>query len=659
MRNPFHLKNAIEDDDLVVSSHPEGLAFEEQVLDTNSRGRLERTAEFSPRVRGLFVFMAVIFTLLFGRFYYLAVAQHDYYRTVAEGNRLRTQYSAAPRGAIYDANYETLAGNRPSYELVATPIDLPKDGMERKSIIASLAAILEIPEGEIESAIASHQVEGFETVLVRQNLPRDDALVFLEREKDFPGFRVVQTPIRDYKGASSEYSHLFGYVGKVNAEEYELKKTEGYLYNDSTGKTGLEQMYEQFLRGKFAERQVEVDARGIVKKIFGEKDSIPGANLILNIDAGLQDKLYESLTARLELLGRRKAAAIAMNPQTGQVLAFLSLPGYDNNAFAEGISTEDYARISADKDLPLFDRAISGTYPPGSTVKPMVAAAGLAEKIITPSTAIEDQGEIIVKNIFGGPNYHFIGFRRIALGLLTVRRAIALSSDIFFYVTGGGYEPEKIDGLGIEKLAEYFRRFGIDKKLGIDLPSEKEGLVPDPEWKKAYFGEDPIASRWYLGDTYHVSIGQGDLLASPLHVLSWISAFANGGRIMKPQIVNRVEDNEKQVLKSFSPEVAGEVGIDQSYLQVVREGMRQAVLEGTARSLQQLPITSAAKTGTAQFDARNASRSHAWFTAFAPYENPQIAIVVLIEDGGEGGVNSMPVVRDTLNWWAKNRYLQP
>ena len=239
-----------------------------------------------------------------------------------------------------------------------------------------------------------------------------------------------------------------------------------------------------------------------------------------------------------------------------------------------------------------------------------------------------------------------------------MRKAIALSSDVFFYIVGGGHDLEKIQGLGIAKLAEFYRKFGLGKKLGIDLPGEQDGLVPDPEWKKQYFGDDPIASKWYLGDTYHVSIGQGDLLASPLQVLSWISAVANGGKIYKPYIVDRIEDNDKYVIKKFEPEIIGDVGIGRETLGVVKEGMRQAVLEGTAKSLGALPITSAAKTGTAQFDAKNPNRSHAWFTAFAPYENPQIAIVVLIEDGGEGGVNSMPVVRDTLNWWALNRYLK-
>lgn len=640
-----------------TSSPTEGLSFEEQILDDYSAGTLERGGEFAPRVKSLLALIFAVFFALFGRFYYLAVAQHEYYRAIAEGNRLRTEYSPAPRGAIYDINYETLAGNKPSHELVSLPIDLPEIESERKGLFTKLAILLQISEREIETAISSQQVQEFESILIRQNLSREQALVFLERAGDFPGFRVVQTPIRDYKQAE-DYAHLMGYVGKINAEEYQSKKNEGYLYNDSAGKTGLEQIYETNLRGQFAERQVEVDARGIVKKIFGEKDALPGENLILNIDAGLQQKLYESLTQRLRILNRRKAAAIIMNPQTGQIMAYLSLPSYDNNAFAEGISSEDYQKLVTDKDLPLFDRAIGGTYPPGSTVKPMVAAAALEEKVVTSNTAIEDEGQIVVKNVFGGPDYYFIGFRRIALGTLTVRKAIALSSDIFFYIVGGGYDPVKIDGLGIAKIAEYFRRFGLNKTLGIDLPGEKQGLVPDPEWKKQYFGDDPIASKWYLGDTYHVSIGQGDLLASPLQVLSWISSVANGGKIYKPYIVNRIENNDKQVIKRFEPEIIGNVGVSEGNLEVVREGMRQAVLEGTAKSLGVLPITSAAKTGTAQFDAKNPNRSHAWFTAFAPYENPQIAIMVLIEDGGEGGVNSMPVARETLKWWAENRYLK-
>lgn len=657
MRNPFSFKNSFEKHKYSAADGDADLGFEEAILDPASRGTLERGGEQRPHTRLLFFLVAAMVVFLGGRFFYLSVGKHEFYRAIAEGNRLRIEYLPAPRGAIYDFSGKTIAGNKPSFELVVTPLDLPKDEAERALITARAADILKMQGPELEALIASSASPEFHSILVRQNLGRQDALIFHERSAEFPGFRVVNSPIRDYK-LPFAYSHAVGYVGKINPEEYEEKSQQGYLYNDSLGKTGLEQVYEQYLRGTFGERQVEVDARGIIKKIFGEKSPLPGENLYLNIDAGLQEKLYTSLKTRLEAIGRKRAAAVVMNPTSGRVMGFVSLPGYDNNLFAEGISQGDYQKFLNDPNEPLFNRAIGGTYPPGSTIKPVMATAALQEGIVTANTTIRDEGEIVVKNPFGGPDYHFIGYRRKALGVLNVKGAIALSSDVFFYIVGGGYESVKITGLGINKIAEYFRKFKLHEKLGIDLPGEKEGLVPDPEWKKQRFADDELASRWYLGDTYHVSIGQGDVLVNPLHVLSWVSSIANSGKIYKPFLVDRVENNDSKVLKKFEPEVIGELGIDQKYLEIVRQGMRQAVTEGTARTLASLPITSAAKTGTAQFDARNPNRSHAWFVAYAPYEKPEIAIVVLIEDGGEGGVNSAPVVKDVLQWWAANRYLK-
>ena len=655
MRNPFRVKNTIEHEDWSVPGDGAGIDFEESIMDLAGQATLERGGDHSYG-RGILIISAFLLVALFGRLYDLTISKHDYFLAAAEGNRLRVEYVPAPRGAIYDAHGTPLAGSQPSFEAVAIPLDLPT-GTERNAIVAEIAEILEMQPQEILEIINNEQVQVFQSVLIKQNVEREQALVFHERAADLPGFRVVNTPIRDYLQEPLAYSHLLGFVGKLGSEEFKEKQDKGYLFNDTIGKNGLEAQYEQILRGKFAERQVEVDARGIVKKIFGEKMAESGQNLVLNIDAGLQQTIYDSLSRQLRALGRRKAAAIAMDPKTGAVLAYISLPGFDNNKFAEGISSADYAKLAQDKDQPLFNRAISGIYPPGSTVKPMMAAASLEEGIVTPETIVRDEGEIVIPNPYGGPDSVFIGYGRKALGLMTVRRAIAMSSDIFFYVVGGGFGPARIDGLGIERIAKYYRSFGLGDKLGIDLPGEKPGLVPDPAWKKNYFSEESM-QRWYLGDTYHVSIGQGDLLVSPLHVLSWTATIANSGKIMKPRIVNRVINGEGKLIQEFPAETIGTVPISQENLQIVQEGMRQTVLSGTGTSLQRIPISSAAKTGTAQFDARNRNRSHAWFTAYAPYEDPQIAITVLIEDGGEGGINSVPVVREALDWWSRNRYGQ-
>lgn len=654
MRDPFSVKGQLSDEAESLEDGS-GLDFEEGFTDLTGPARLDRIVQIHVSLKLLWFLLFISFVLLFGRLYFLTVVKYAYFSNVSQGNHLRIEYLPAPRGAIYDSAGEVISGNKPGFELVASPIDLPKDKAELDNLVKRVSQTLGIPDAEIQTVLDTSNRQTPESVLIKQNLSRDQALVFNEREVEFPGFRVVSTPIRDYKSPFA-YAHLVGYTGKITTEEYQQKATQGYRLNDSLGKTGLEQSYEEYLRGKFGQRQVEVDARGTIKKTYGEKPATPGNNLYLNVDAGLQEKLYEALVAQLRAVGKKRAAGIAMDPRNGKILALVSFPGFDINQFAEGISPNDYRKLIEDKNLPLFNRALSGTYPPGSTVKPMVATAALAEHVITESTIIDDRGYIVVPNIYGGPDYFFYGYRHTGLGKVDVRRALAVSSDIFFYTVGGGDSGIRFFGLGIEKLAEYYRRFKIDQVLGIDLPEEQAGLVPTPEWRQQRFADDPVASRWYLGNTYHVSIGQGDLLATPLSVLSWISTIANGGQIFQPYLVNRITDGEGKTIRELAPRVIGELGVDKNILEVVRDGLRQTVESGTARLLNTLPISVSGKTGTAQFDAKNLARAHAWFVAYAPSTNPEIAIVVLIEDGGEGSSVSVPVVRDVLDWWAKNRY---
>lgn len=654
MKNPFRQRNAFAETSFKVRGFSGQLSFDEASYETASEETLERDLHGARNLQIPGLLLGIFVIVILFRLYSLAINQHAYYRDIADGNRLRVEYLTAPRGGIYDQYGALIAGNRPSFELVISPLDLPKNELDRIGLVDKVSAVFQISKEEIMALINENLDKGFESVLVRQNIPREQALVFHERQSEMTGFRVVNAPIRDYK-LPEMYSHLLGYVGKINAEEYKDKQDVGYLFNDALGKIGIEQVYEEFLRGRFGKRQVEVDAKGEIKKVFGEQIAESGNNLVLNIDADLSEQIFQSLKKRLNTLHRQKASAVAMNPQTGEILAIMSLPGFDNNKFAEGISTTDYQALTEDKDQPLFNRAVAGTYPSGSVIKPVVALAGLSEKIITENTVIDDKGVIVIHNPYGGPDYEFIGYRRKALGLIDIRKAIALSSDIFFYIISGGYDPVKISGMGINKLAEYYRKFNLGTKLGIDLTAERPGLVPDPEWKREYFGQDNPDSRWYLGDTYHVSIGQGDLLVTPLQVLSWTATIANGGKVMRPQVADQIIGQDGQVIKEHVPEVIRELEFLPSHIRAIQEGMRLAVTSGTAIALNDVPMQIAAKTGTAQFDAKDSTRSHAWFTAYAPYDDPKIAITVMIEDGGEGGINAVPVVEDALRWWAEHR----
>ncbi|HTL39518.1 MAG TPA: penicillin-binding transpeptidase domain-containing protein, partial [Methylomirabilota bacterium] len=419
-----------------------------------------------------------------------------------------------------------------------------------------------------------------------------------------------------------------------------------YLLNDYIGKTGAEYQFEDFLKGIPGKKQAEVDADGNYKKTLAEVPAVPGNNVVLNIDYDLQKTIYDSLTAEMAKIHATKAVAIATNPQTGEVLSLLSLPSFDNNMFARGISQDEYNQLLNDKNNPLLDRALSGTYPPGSTIKPMMALAGLSEGVITPTTKILDDGVIRVGA------FTFYGYEHSGLGIMDVYTAIAKSSDIYFYTVGGGNAKTSVkDGLGPDRIATYLRKFNLGKTLGIDLPNEKPGLVPDPAWKQATVGD-----KWYLGDTYHESIGQGDVLATPLQVNSWTATIANGGKVMQPYVLNRVLGKDGQVLQMGSPKVLVQNIFDPTNIKIVQDGMRQTVTSGTARSLNTVPVEISGKTGTAQFDARDLSKTHAWFTSYAPSSNPQIALTILIESGGEGSSVSVPVAKQVYTWWAQNRY---
>ena len=374
----------------------------------------------------------------------------------------------------------------------------------------------------------------------------------------------------------------------------------------------------------------------------------------LSIDAGLQERLYKGFTDR----GSTKGAAIAMNPKTGEILALVSVPGFNNNLFANGISTEDYKSLLENKNLPLFNRAISGTYPPGSTIKMVTAAAALQENVVTAKTIINDNGVLVINNQFNPSiKYNFYGWKRNGLGPMNVKSAIAESSDIYFYTVAGGHPSSKIEGLGAEKLASYYRRFGMGAITGIDIQGEKPGIVADPEWKASYFNNDPISSKWYLGDTYHIAIGQGDMLTTPLQVAVWTAAIANNGTVNKPHLLKEVLTQSGEVVERPKLEKLINAQINPQHMKAIQEGMRENVIgaNGSGRQLAALSITAAGKTGTSQFDGADPSRTHAWFTSYAPYENPEIVITVLVEAGGEGHAAAVPIVKDALKWWADNR----
>jgi penicillin-binding protein 2 len=374
---------------------------------------------------------------------------------------------------------------------------------------------------------------------------------------------------------------------------------------------------------------------------------VAGANIVLGIDRGLQQKLHDSLQSQLTKSGSPKGSAVALDPRTGEILAAVSLPSYDNNLFSRGISSNDYTKLINDSAQPLFNKVAGGAYPSGSIIKPLVASAALEEHVVNPGTTIEDKGSIEVVNKYNKDvKYTFFGWEHTGLGQMNVYRAIAMSSDIYFYTVAGGFG--NFVGLGIDKLASYYQKFGLGAKTGVDLPDESSGRVPTPEWKQRV-----IKEQWYTGDTYNVSVGQGDILVSPLQMATAIGAIANGGTLYQPHFLKSVTDDQGNILRNVAPVATRKNVISPANLAVVRDAMRQTVTSGTACCLieQQVPVHVAGKTGTAETDPGGNRKPMAWFEAFAPYENPQIVVVALVENSGEGAEYAAPAVRETLQYY--------
>ena len=576
----------------------------------------------------------LIFILLTARVFYLQVVKGAHYADLSRENRTRYMVVKAPRGLVFDRNGKKLVSNVPSFDLVAAPADLPRESGERIGEEKEIASFLEMNDQSVSTIVESQDLNSFSPILIKENISEEETLIFSERKSKLLGFQLDQTAVRFYEDGQY-FSSIMGYSGKIARDE--LEKYPEYLMTDYVGKTGLEYSYEKYLRGIHGKEKVEVDSSGNVKKNLGIDSPVNGNDLHLSIDADLQKKIQDTLQSKLQETGTKTASAVAIDPRNGEILALVNLPSYDNNMFAKGISLDDYKALITDPDKPMFNRAISGEYPPGSTFKPLVASAALQEGTIAPSTTLDCPAAINIGS------YSFPDWK--THGLTDVRKAIAESVDIFFYAIGGGWNG--ITGIGIDKIKKYANEFGLGHTLGIDIPGEASGLVPDQAWKQNKLGE-----RWYVGDDYHCAIGQGFITATPLQIANYTAAVANGGTVYKPHLVTSIEKNDGTEEK-IEPETLSRNFISESNLEVVREGMRQTVTSGTAQPLKDLPVEVAGKTGTAQFGGEN--KTHGWFTSFAPYDKPQIALAVLVEGGGEGFSTAEPVTKEVYQWYFGDR----
>lgn len=593
----------------------------------------------NKKIKFFFLFIIFGLSIIFFRIFQLQIIKGEENRTLAENNRIRIKPIPSERGVFYDLQNRELVQNIPSFSLVLTPQELPKNIEERWNLIQKIATAVEVSPEEINEKIKRYSPYYYEKITIKENLDYDSAIKIYTKYKELPGITIESDTKRKYvlnQDGFLSLSHILGYVGKLSPEELTEFSDSGYYSTDNIGKSGLEKYYEYDLRGVYGKKKVEVNVLGKEQDVLSEDPPSPGNNLYLSIDADAQKKLEEILQKKLTDINKNRGVAIALNPQNGEILAMVSLPAYDDNDFSGGISYDKYQDYIEDENQPLFNRIIGGTYPSGSTIKPVMAIAALEENIITSHTTFLSTGGLQINKWF------FPDWQAGGHGITDVKKAIAWSVNTFFYYIGGGYQ--NFEGLGVDKIIEYLKKFNLGQKTGIDLPGEKNGFLPSAEWKKETKGES-----WYIGDTYNLSIGQGDLLVTPLQVAIWTATVANGGKIIVPHLVREIENTKTKEMIVLEPQIIDENFVSNENINIARQGMRQCVTDGSCKLLQSIGTTSGGKTGTAQWSATK--DNHAWFTSFAPYNNPQIVVTVLIEEGDGGATNAMPVARDFLYWW--------
>ncbi len=617
------------------------LGSESMATDSASQPAYVGLALSEKKLRMAFGTLMLMLGLVAARAAYVQVVRGADYQRQAEGNRSRVIAMPVERGVMYDRTGTPLVRNVPDFSVTITPSDLPKDPVARRESIGRLAMLLDLMPTDIEDKLNEFRDYPGLNVIVADNLTHDQAVKVSIEEMRTSGVTLATGTRREYLKTDTvpALSQILGYEGRLTQQEMQSDRGASYEPSDFIGKTGLEKSYETVLRGTNGERRIEVDATGRQKSVISEDPGQPGKDLVLTIDADLQKEAEKDLRAELKAAGKKRGTVIVMDPNNGDVLAMVSEPSFDANLFAKGISKDDYAKLINDPDRPLFSRAISGALASGSVFKPVVGTAAMAEHTITENTTVLSTGGIHLGQAF------FPDWKAGGHGVTNLAKGIADSVNTFFYSIGGG--TDTIPGLGLERIVSYAKKFGYGSPLGIDLPNEAAGFLPTKEWKLKTKGE-----RWYLGDTYHVAIGQGDVIVTPLQVANMTAVIANHGKMMRPRLVQAVTASDGTRIEK-TPEVVNPQVTDRFAVDAVRKGMRQTVTSGSAHSLDALPVAVAGKTGTAQWNS--AKDNHAWFTSFAPYDKPQIVVTVLIEEGVEGSVTASPVAKQIYQWYFGGR----
>jgi penicillin-binding protein 2 len=576
----------------------------------------------------------IVLSILIGRLFYLQVESHDHYTTLSQDNRVKLEPLPPTRGLIYDRNGAILAQNLPAYSLEITPERTEK----LDQTIQRLSEIIDIDEDDISRF---HQLRKqrrrFDSIPIRVRLEDEEVARIAVNRHRFPGVDVKASLLRDYP-QGMQTAHLLGYVSRINARELQIIDTSNYRGTNFIGKNGVEKSYESLLHGRVGLQRVEVNAKGRVLRVLESQPPQPGDNLHLFLDMDLQ-------AIALEALGDYNGAVAAIDIKSGGVLTLVSKPGYDPNLFVEGISAKAYHELETSLDNPLFNRAIRGQYPPGSTVKPFIGLAGLEYDVVGYHQESYCPGYYQLP----GKEHKYRDWKKWGHGKVDMQRAIVESCDVYYY--------ELARTLGIDRLYEFLSGFGFGHPTKVDLDGELSGLMPSREWKQKRQQEP-----WYPGETLIVGIGQGYFLATPLQLASATATLANRGHRIRPRVVDRIAKPDGSQVES--PKIVDDLHqLDPMHWDQVIHAMSQVVegIRGTARSIYTDHYRIAGKTGTAQvFSVKQdeeydeemiakRKRDHALFIAFAPVEDPRIAIAVVVENGGHGGSVAAPIARKVMD----------
>lgn len=575
--------------------------------------------------------VVIAFSVLLAQLWRLQIVEGHSFQQLADINRFRVSPVPAPRGIIYDRNHKMIAANTPSFQVSIVPAGLPADKNEASRVFLQLSSLLGISPVDITERLEKRKGDDFTPVAVKFDVDREIVLQVEERHLKLPGVIVVPESSRLYPFGPL-LSHILGYMLPVTEEqmaELEADQEAGYRAEDRIGATGIEAEYEKILRGKPGKKLYEVDATERPVSDLTIVGPDPGNNLVLSIDVDLQKEVERLLQ---EGMGEsQQGVALVMAPKTGQLLAMVSLPSYDNNLFSGRVRGDELEAILNDPRRPMINYAISGTFPPGSIYKLVTASAALQEGVATSATEIICNGALLVPNQYNPalsqrlPCWGVHGKQNFVQGL-------ANSCDVYYWTLGGG--TKDFDGLGNERLGMYAATMGYGSATGIDLPDEVKGLVPSEQWKLATWAEP-----WLKGDTYNMSIGQGFVLATPLQVANATNAIANGGRLLRPRIATAVTDAEDRVVKQLEPEELHRLPVSQANLAVVVEGMKAVMTADDQMRKMNVPeLKIAGKTGSAEYpgvrDAKGILPTHGWFTSFAPYDDPQVSVTVFLQSGG-------------------------